>query len=472
MSAQVKTVIGLLLVSSFVVILNETIMGVALPNLMVELDITAATAQWLTTGFLLTMAVVIPMTGVVLQRFTTRAVFVTAMSLFTLGTLLAGLAPGFPMLISGRVVQAAGTALVLPLLITTVMNFVPADRRGRTMGLISIVIAVAPAVGPTFSGLILDSLNWRWLFFIVLPIAGLSLILGVILVKNITAPRPVRFDTISIALSALAFGGLIYGLSSIGEATEGHAPVSPAVPIAGGAILLVLFVFRQLSLQSHDAALLDLRPFGSRTFVVGVVMLLICMATLFGTLILLPIYMQSILGMSVLQTGLMLLPGGLSMGLIAPIVGRLFDRYGARPVVIPGAVIMAAAISLMTLASQSTPAASVIALHVLLSLGLGLVITPLMTSALGSLDESLYSHGSAIVNTLQQLAGAAGTALFVTVMTTRTSAGIEAGMDSIAAQAQGVQSAFLWGSILAVIAAVLSLFVRSTAGTARAASVH
>jgi DHA2 family lincomycin resistance protein-like MFS transporter len=465
MPRQVKLVLGLLLVASFVVILNETIMSVALPSLMAELDITAATAQWLTTAFMLTMAVVIPATGLILQRFSTRQVFIAAMSLFTAGTLLAALAPGFGVLVAARVVQAGGTAVMLPLLTTTVLNFVPAARRGRTMGLITIVIAVAPAVGPTFSGFILSALGWRWMFLVVLPIAVLSLVLGSVLVKNMTTPRAVRFDLASIALSAVAFGGLIYGLSSIGEATQGHTPVPPALPIAVGAASFVAFVLRQLRLQRNDAALLDLRTFRSRPFVLGVIVLLVSMGALFGTLILLPMYLQGVLRLSTLETGLVLLPGGLTMGLIAPFIGRLFDKVGPRPLVIPGTFVITAALGMMTLLGTETPVGMIVGIHVFLSVGLGLVMTPLMTSALGSLDASLYSHGSAIVSTLQQLAGAAGTALFITLMSTGTAAGLAEGLDPVAAQADGIHTAFLVGAALALVPAGLSFLVRRPAMT-------
>lgn len=459
-TSDAKRVIGLLLVASFVVILNETIMGVALPNLMVELDITAGTAQWLTSAFLLTMAVVIPTTGFILQRFSTRALFISAMSLFTCGTLLAAVSPGFTILVTGRVVQAMGTALMLPLLITTVMTFVPAARRGQTIGLITIAIAVAPAIGPTFSGLILPWLNWRLLFFSVLPIGIISLVLGAVLVKNSTEPRSIKLDLLSVLLSTAAFGGLIYGLSSLGAAAEGHTPVRPLYPIVTGAVSLPLFAVRQIRLQKNEAALLDLRPFKSRSFMVAIAVLLVCMSALFGSLILLPIYLQSILGMTVLQTGLILLPGGLIMGLIAPLVGCLSDRFGPRPLVIPGMFVVASVLALMTLLDAATKPRMVVTIHVLIALGLSFTITPMMTSALGSLDAPLYSHGSAIINTLQQFAGAAGTALFITVMTRRSASDTAVGIDAASAQSNGIHSAFMWGAGLALIAAGISFAVR------------
>jgi DHA2 family lincomycin resistance protein-like MFS transporter len=459
--AGVAKLIALLLLSTFLVILNETIMGVALPKLMVELQITASTGQWLTTAFMLTMAVVIPMTGSILDRYTTRTVFVTAASLFTVGTLLAAVAPGFGVLLIGRIVQAAGTALLLPLLMTTVMTFVPEARRGRMMGLISIVIAVAPAIGPTVSGLILDSLGWRWMFIVMLPPALIALVLGIVLMRNVSVTRQVRFDLLSISLSALAFGGLIFGLSSIGEATEGSALMPPAIPIVLGIAALTAFVVRQIRLQRTDSALMDLRPFATGTFTTATVLVLISMGALFGTLILLPLYLQNVLALDTLETGLLLLPGGLALGVLGPVVGRLFDRYGPRPLVIPGALALSGALWAMTTLDRDTAVPTVIAVHVALCAALSLMLTPLMTSALGSLPARLYSHGSAIVSTGQQLAGAAGTALCITLMSTGTASAVGEGMDPVGAQASGVHTAFLAAAAVSVLAVFGAFFVKN-----------
>lgn len=456
-------VIALLVAAAFVVILNETIMSVALPRLMADLDISAATAQWLTTGFMLTMAVVIPLTGWALERFNIRTVFFTAMGLFAVGTLVAALAPGFAVLLAGRIVQAAGTAIMMPLLFTTVLNVVPPTHRGRMMGVISIVIAVAPAIGPTVSGVILSALDWRWMFWIVLPIAVLAIALGAVWVKNVTVPQPVRFDVLSVILSALAFGGLIFGLSSIGEAATGHVLVPVWIPLTVGAIALVGFVFRQVALQRDDRALLDLRTFTSRSFSLAVVLVVVAMGAMFGTLVLLPIYLQQVLGLSTLETGLMLLPGGVLMGVIAPVVGSLFDRFGPRPLVIPGMIVAAAALWGMTTFGVATPVWWIITVHLALNLGLGFVFTPLLTSALGSLPRPLYPHGSAIVGTVQQLAGAAGTALFVTVMSLGLASGVERGGDVVEATASGIHTAFLAGACIALAAVVLACFVKRPA---------
>jgi DHA2 family lincomycin resistance protein-like MFS transporter len=303
LDARNKLVIGLLLVSAFVVILNETIMSVAVPVLMADLRIPASSAQWLTTAFMLTMAVVIPITGFLLQRFHTRSIFLAAMTFFSLGTLVSALAPGFEVLVVGRVVQATGTAIMMPLLMTTVMTLVPPSSRGKTMGNISIVMSVAPAIGPTISGLILSVLDWRWMFWLVLPIAIGARVLGAARIQNVTEPRRIPIDSVSVVLSAFAFGGLIYGLSSLGEAARGVVMMPVWIPLVVGGVALALFTVRQLKLQRADRALLDLRTFSSKTFTISTLMLVISMLALFGTIIVLPIYVQNVLGMEPLATG-------------------------------------------------------------------------------------------------------------------------------------------------------------------------
>jgi len=472
---ETRLVIGLLLVSAFVVILNETIMGVALPRLMDDLGISAATGQWLTTGFLLTMAVVIPITGFLLQRFNTRPVFVWAMSLFSAGTLIALCAPGFTVLLLGRIVQASGTAIMMPLLMTTVLTLIEPAHRGRVMGNISIVISVAPAIGPTISGLILNAFSWRWLFGFVLPIALAALVLGMVKVANVSTPRKAPIDVLSVVLSAFAFGGIVYGLSSIGEiATTG--PLVPIVALVVGVVALAVFILRQTRLQRSDSALLDLRTFRTKGFTVPIVAMGLSFMAMFGTLILLPIYLERVLGLEVLQVGLLLLPGGLLMGLLSPVVGRIYDRRGPRVLLIPGSIIVSAVLWALSTVGVDTSVWFVLGAHVVLSIGLALTFTPLFTAALGGLPPSLYSHGSAVLGTAQQLAGAAGTALFVTLLTIGASTAVAgSGADGLAAAtASGVRTAFLVGAVISLFGIATSAMVRrpATPEGAPAPSMH
>lgn len=448
-------IIALLVFSAFVMILNETIMSVALPVLIVDLQIAARTAQWLTSGFLLTMAVVIPMSGSLLQRFPVRAIFVASMSLFCMGTLVSALAPGFAVLLAGRIVQACGTAVMVPLLMTTVMKLIPAERRGQTMGTISIVIAVAPAVGPTLSGFILGSLNWRWMFWIVLPIAVLGLIAGWVWLRvPDEREQPTRIDAVSVPLSAIAFAGLVFGLSELGASGHGGQAVPAWVPLSAGALAMVLFGARQLQLQRDDRAFLDLRPFTYRRFSVSVGLAVIGFTGLFGAIIMVPLYVQDVLGKSALVAGLTSLPGGLLMGLAGPLVGRVYDRHGARRLVVPGSTMLFASLCGFAMLSAATPVWELVVLQTIMMVGLSMMFTPLMTDALSALPDRLYSHGSAIMTTLQQVAGAAGTALFVTVMA-------KASVSGGAPDMPGVHAAFVAAALIGAVAVVLAFFTAS-----------
>src|SRR5690625_2032828 len=441
---------------------------------MADLDLSELTAQWLTTGFMLTMAVVIPLTGFLMGRFSTRQVFSIAMTLFTIGTVVCVLAPGFLPLLTGRIVQACGTAIMMPLLMTTVMNLVPPSKHGRVMGNISIVIAVAPALGPTISGAILSFAPWRGLFVLVLPIAVIALVVGLRRIENVHEATPQPADALSVVLSVVGFGPLVYGLTGIGgdsgpAATGSSGPGPDALIALGvGVVSLALFVWRQTALQKRDRALLDLRTFAVRNFSVAVVLMVVMMGAMFGTVVLLPIYLQLVLGLSTLTVGAMMLPGGLVMGLAAPAVGRMFDRVGPRPLLTPGLGLVVVGILVMSTVGTDTSPLVIVGGHLVMSCGLALVMscglalvfTPLLTTALGSLPKSLYPHGSAMVGTVQQVAGAAGGAMLVALMS-RIAAGVEADGGSHAQGiAAGTSVAFLVSAVLGVVTIAISLFIR------------
>ncbi len=460
-----RLVINLLLVSSFVVILNETIMSVAIPPLMVSLGVTAAAAQWVTTAFLLTMAVVIPMTGFLMQRLHTRVVFIMAMSLFSFGTVAAAIAPGLELLVAARVIQASGTAIMMPLLMTTVMTLVPPETRGKTMGDIMMVISVAPAIGPVLSGLVLNYLDWRWLFVLVLPFALGSLWLGWRRIENVTTPHKAPLDVLSVVLSVFAFGGCVYGISMLGvPPVPGQPPAS--VPLAVGVIAMVLFVLRQLKLQRSSAALLDLRVFASRDFCVCLLMMAVLMLTLFGTIILLPIYLQNVLGISTLMTGLLLCPGALLMGRLGQRVGGWYDRIGPKKLVLPGVIIVTAVLWAMTQLGTQSRVEFILLGHIVMCVGFALLFTPLFTASLSAVPPQLYSHGSAVLGSFQQVAGAAGVALFIAIMTAQQVKLAGSGVVPAEALAGGIRAAFMAGAIGGVLAVACAFFIRKPSAPA------
>lgn len=448
-------VIRLLVIATFVVILNETIMINAIPRLMHDLEVTERAAQWVSTAFMLTMAAVIPVTGWFLQRVTTRRAYAVAMGVFLAGTLLSALAPSFGVLLAGRIVQAGGTAVMMPLLMTTLMTVVPEHDRGRVMGNVTLAISVAPAMGPVISGLVLQIASWRWLFVLVLPIAGAVTWFGLRSLENVGEPEAGAIDWFSVVFAALGFGGLVYGLSQF----EAGSIATPALITVAGIALIGLFVARQLWLQRIGTPLLNLRVLRSATYAKGLVLMAVAFLAMLGSMMLLPLYLQNLRELSPLLTGLLVMPGGLAMGLLGPVIGRLFDRFGGRVLVVPGAVAITVALTGFTRIGIDTPYWQLLVLHVVLMVGLAAAFTPVFTLALGALSEDLYSHGSSMLGTLQQVAAALGTALVVTVMATRAGSLEDSGVDAVAAQLSGMQWAFAVSAALAVIVIVMAVLL-------------
>lgn len=454
----VALVIGVLMVSTFIVFLNEMLLGVALPTLIADFGVSPSTGQWVTTGFLLTMAVLIPASSFVMRRFHLRAIFLVALSLFIVGTTLAAIAPTFGVLVAGRVIQASGTAVFLPLLMTTTMSLVPVGRRGRMMAITTAVPSVAPALGPALSGLVLSVLSWRWLFILMLPIAVVALALGAWKLRNITTPEPVTLDLPSLLLSAIGFGGLVYGLSLLGEASAGHAPISPYLPIAVGLVGLVAFVLRQIPLQRRDSAFLDMRIFARRAFTLPILLMVFVAGNGIGLLVVVPLVLTNVTGLSTLQLGLFLIPGGAAISIMATLSGRAYDRVGARPLVIPAAIVWLAVLWFLSEVDESTSVVSLIIAWLVFTSAMATMWAPLTTSAMGALRTELFPHGSAAFATVQQLAGAAFGAVFISAYTIGSGAR-DAGVLSTAQAESAGHASFLTAWVIGLIVLVGAFFV-------------
>lgn len=455
---QLTGIIGALALAAFLMIMNETVLTVALPAIMADMDISASAGQWLTTGFLVTMSVVIPTTGFLLQRFSSRSLFVFALSSFLVGTLIAIFAPSFAFLLLARIIQAVGTAIVLPLLMTTTLSLVPVHKRGMVMGLNSIVISVGPAVGPTVSGAIVHAWGWHYIFVLMAPLAVITLILGIIFIKLPSNARKLPVDIFSVILSALAFGLLVYGIASIEKASE-NMGLTVATFVVGLASL-ALFIKRQIRLTREGKELLNLTPFASRNFTFAIVLIMIAFGALLGTIMMVPIILESGKGISALAIGMMLLPGGLAQAIVSPIFGRIYDKHGPRPVLIPGAIMLALGQWMYVTVTTETELWMFMICHVIFSIGLALLMTGLMSSAMASVNPRLYGHGSAIFSTGQQLGGAIGTTIFVTVMSVLSNNELAQGSDLAQSLFTGAHAAFIVGALLGTIGVVLSFFIK------------
>ncbi|MFC3799702.1 MDR family MFS transporter [Cohnella sp. GCM10012308] len=452
-----------LIIGAFVAILNETLLGNALPDLMKEFNVGATTIQWLSTAYMLVIGVLVPITALLQQWFTTRQMFLSAMTLFLIGTAISAFAPEFGVLLTGRVVQAMGTGLMLPVLMNTILVIFPVEKRGAAMGLIGLVIMFAPAIGPTLSGLIIDALNWRWLFYLVLPLAAFSIIFAAAFLRNVTDLTKPKVDIVSILLSTIGFGGIVYGFSKAGESGWGDTEV--VWSLAAGGVSLLLFIWRQLVVKEP---ILNLRAFKYPMFSLVTVLLFVVMMTMFSTMTILPMFLQSALLLTAFKSGLLMLPGSIINGIMAPVSGKLFDKFGPRVLVIPGLALTALSVWMFTGIDADVSKGYVIFIHIVMLVGISMVMMPAQTTGLNQLPRHLYPHGTAILNTLQQVSGAIGTALFISIMSTGSKnylAGSEeptAPAEQVSGLMAGLHDAFWIGFIVALVALVVGLFIRRT----------
>ncbi|XKE95679.1 DHA2 family efflux MFS transporter permease subunit [Metaplanococcus flavidus] len=457
-------IIAILFTGAFVAIFNQTLLNIALPEIMADFGIKAATAQWLVTGYMLVNGILIPASAYFIQRFSNRSIFIVAMSLFSLGTLIAALAPTFAFLLAGRLLQASGAALMMPLLMNVMLAAFPVEKRGTAMGYFGLVMVVAPAIGPTLSGYIVQNYDWRVLFFIVLPVALIPLLLGIFKLKNLTFQnREISLDKFSLVLSSLGFGGILYGFSSAG--TMGWSDPVVYLTIAVGLASLVLFALHQLKLEEP---LLEIRIYKYPMFALSSVISIVLSMSMFSVMILMPIYIQTIKGISPINSGLLMLPGALIMGMMSPITGRLFDKWGAKVLAIPGLSLVVITTYLFSQLSLDTSYWQIMIIYSIRMLGISLVMMPVMTNGLNTLPMKAYPHGTAINNTLQQVSGAIGSAFLITLMNTRTESAAADLMangtapESIVnmAMLEGINFSFFVSTFIALTALLLALFIK------------
>ncbi|QBK25505.1 DHA2 family efflux MFS transporter permease subunit [Ureibacillus thermophilus] len=467
-------VIAILFFGAFVSFLNNSLLNVALPTIMKDFEIEYSTVQWLATGYMLVSGVLIPVSAFLITRFKNRHLFITAMFLFTIGTALAAYAPNFGILLAGRMFQAAGGSVMGPLLMNIMLVSFPREKRGAAMGIFGLVMITAPAIGPTLSGYIVEYWDWRILFEMILPFAILSLLLAIWKLENILETRHTSIDYISVVLSIIGFGCLLYGCST--ASNDGWSDATVLTTLIVGALGIILFVVRQFRLEQP---LLDLRVYKYPMFALANIISMVVTAAMFSGMILTPAYVQSVRGISPLDSGLIMLPGALVMGIMSPITGKLFDKFGPRVLALIGLAITGYATYLLSTMDLETTKTTIVLMYTLRMFGMSMVMMPIMTNGLNQLPNQLNPHGTAVNNTIQQVVGSIGTALFVTLMNSvATNKGeelVEAAKASNPAQLQdqmfiagiqqqalleGVQVSFLVAAVVTGVALILALFLK------------
>lgn len=401
--------VGVLLSGTLLAVLNLTLLSPALPAIMGSLDVDATTVQWLTSGYSLVEAVVIPLSAYLIGRFTTRQLFISFLCVFMVGSLAAALAPVFPVLLLGRILQAVCTGAIMPMVFTVILLVFPREMRGTAMGVIGLIIGFAPAVGPSLAGLLVDSVGWRWLFGIVFALSVVVIVLAVFTLKNYGDFKRSRFDVPSVVLSTCGLVCLLYGLSTF--ASTSNMVLSVGLIVAG-LILMGIYVRRQLTMPEP---MLKVGILSTRKYAISVIIIVTVQAALMGTGVITPLYIQGVRGYSATMSGVAMLPGaviGAFMGLVS---GRLFDRFGAKRIVVPGALVALAGAGCLVALGMDSSFVFIMLSYTVLMVGLQFTMTPLNTWGVNSLDNSVLQHAQGLSNTLNQVAASVGTALLVSI---------------------------------------------------------
>ncbi|QCR33372.1 DHA2 family efflux MFS transporter permease subunit [Lysinibacillus sp. SGAir0095] len=461
MSQQInkKVLLFVLLLGGFISILNQTILNVALSKFMDVFSVNGTTVQWLATGFMLVNGVLIPVTAFLMKRFSTRQLFISSMLLLLIGSVFCAVAPNFSILLTGRMIQAAGAGIIMPLMMSIVMVIFPAEKRGSAMGLIGIAMIFAPAIAPTLSGFIIEYVSWRWLFIGIIPLVFIVILLAVKFLVNVTEGAKTELDVFSVILSTIGFGLVLYGFSNAGG--HGWDDAWVLSEIIGGVIVLMFFTIRQL--RANDP-FLDVRVFQNKIFTMTSLINIIVTMMLYADMILLPIYLQNGRGFTAFDAGLLLLPGAIINALLSPVTGKLFDRYGAKPLFIIGLLFVIPSMWVVTDLSETTTFTFLMIRTIFLRIGLSFITMPLNTAGLNALPKELVTHGTAVNNTVRQIAGAIGTAVIVTIYTAKqtdyavnlTAQGTTEGINALSSIFAS-SDAYYFMTILAVIALFITV---------------
>ena len=445
--------IVVLLAGAFVAVLNAMLLTPALPTIMADMGIASTTVQWLTSGYALTEAVVIPLAAYLMGRFSTRKLFIGGMTLFAAGSLVSAVAPVFPLLLLGRVMQACATGFVMPMVFSVILLVIPRERRGSAMGIIGLVIGFAPTIGPSLSGVLVDTVGWRAIFVIVAVVAAIIVACAAKMLKPYGEFKRSKFDLLSVVLSTCGLICLLYGLSSVSSSTNLGLTVGL---IVAGIALVGLYAYRQLNLAEPMLRVDILKTANYRTVVIVIALF---QAALIGMETVMPLYIQGVLGQSATVSGLTLLPGALIGAFTGMLAGRLFDKFGVRVPVLIGAAVILCGVLGFTQFRADSPIVLVSVMYAVLAIGIQFTMTPVNTWGVNSLPNEAIQHAQSTSNTINQVAASFGTALLVSVAATVSGAASDlAGVERTFA---GYHASFCTTALLAACAiALILVFVR------------
>ncbi|MBU8907660.1 DHA2 family efflux MFS transporter permease subunit [Desertibacillus haloalkaliphilus] len=410
-----KLIISIILISTFLFTFNQFLLITAFPTIMQEFSINATQVQWLTTSFLLTTIVFIPMSGYLTSRFSSRALVLFSLACLVSGTIVGIFASTFMLLILSRVIQAIGAGIMLPLVQTILLAVFPKEKQGFAMGLLGCVINVAPASAPSIAGIVIDLYNWTALFWIMLSLSVVALVFAYLFMKNVTEQQAAKLDPLSLCLSGIGFTSILFGMSNISVLGFTHWSVLASLAIGG--MMLATFIKRQLNLQFP---VLNLRIFKKMAFLISTALIFINIMLLLSMETILPMFSQDVLGTSAFLSGFLLVPGTIILSIVSLISGHLFDQYGGRILAMGGfSSILVSTILFSTIGMESSPYMIMI-YFCFFMFGTGLTLMPLVSIGVESLSTAEIPHGAAIVNTVRQFGMAFGIVFLTTIISVTT----------------------------------------------------
>lgn len=450
---QRNMMIAVLLAAAFVSLLNQTLLLIAIPSIMHEFSIDASMGQWLTTVYMLTNGIFIPITAYLIGRFTNRQLLIGALTIFGAGTILGAFAGSFSVLLVARILQAIGAGMIMPLMQTILITIFPPEKRGSAMGMAGLVTGFAPAIGPTLSGWLIGSYSWRSIFYVVIPVTIIVLLVAIAVMRNLTEQKRSPFHVPSLITSTLGWGGLLYGFSMVGSYGLSNPLVYGSLIV--GAIGVWLFITTQLKLEKP---MLNFRVFQSKTFTISTILSVLAFAIMVSTQVLLTFYVQNVRAISAIHAGLVLLPGALVMGFMSPVTGKIFDKYGSKGLSYVGFTSITIATIAFGFVSMQSSLYYVAFLFALQCFGICMIMMPLTTAGMNTLQLSLMAHGTAMNGTFRMVGSSIMTALLVSIMSIATNN--HSSQDVAVSMLHGIQIAFHVSTALSIIGLILSVIMK------------
>ncbi len=440
-----------IIISSVASSLMSTALNTALAPMTADLGVSITTGQWIVSGYSLALGIITPVTAFLIRRFRTKRLYITGIVIFMIGLVIGMTAGSFPALLIGRILQACGNGILVSMSQVIVLTIYPKEKKGTMMGWYGLAINVAPVIAPTIGGILVDQVSWRAIFGLGLIVMGTSLVLSVVVFENVLETQLKKFDVVSFLFCALAFGGVTLGIGNMAAMSCSDPSVWLALLV--GVVSAFLFVRRQLRTAEP---LLDMQVLKSREYVLSVISAMLLYMLVMASAVMMPLYVQTVMGYSATVSGLVTLPGSLAMAICSPFAGRIYDRLGIKNLFLFGSVLMFLSNLGMYFITMNTPLAAAAVLNVIRCMAVGCLLMPLTTWGTSYVGKALVADATALITAMRVIAGAIGSALFVGIM--MTVAEKSAPVYGTDANIHGVNTAYLILALCPLLLFIIGVF--------------